>query len=787
VIEYGVNQLVPRLRSVFVSWLLSYILILIVPLALTTVVYFVSIDVIEDQLTKAHVASLGQVQHFLDSRFEDMDSLSVQIAQSDRVRSLAFLHSEMLPIHRYNLLEVLSDLANLSAANGFVDDIFLYYPRLDMVLSGAGRYRVQEFYETFFSGRGYRFDEWRSLLERRHSRDFVMLRRTLVGGQGVESFSLMHSIPLGNPFRQDATLVVSLTEETVLQAFDSIGWADAGSGYIVEPQGRFLASINGNGDLEPALREVVLSSPASVSTIEVERRKYVTSSLGSNVGPWHYVAVLPTEVFLQQARYVRNLLVLAILACMAIGLAVAYVFSKRNYNPVDRLVQLVAARSGDAPAPVGNEFGYLQESILDVLDENEQMTDQLERQKEALRASFLSRLVRGRTPLNVPVEAAIEMYHLNLDRGLNCAFAIYIESVHRPNGDDGFNDVERGLQNVRAAVIRVATELTQPDAKLYAFETDEMLICVLDFTHKNRELANQAAISLAHGIRDSAHDLVGIECRIAVGRAYEGLDHLSDSYHEALQALEFGLLVGSDPVARYDDLPLRATPGHLRGYSLEEEQRLVNCIRAGEYAAAREVVDEIIEENFRSGAASLAMVKVRMSGLVNVILNVLGEISIAFDDEFMESLNAAQRLLQAQSISELHEVVTGILLEVEQDHVAQQGDSGHGIVDKAMDLVRDEYADANLNVSRIADRLGVNVTYLSRQFKQKKGVGLLDYTQRVRVQEAMRLLRDPEASIKETAEAVGFYNSISFIRVFKKHEGITPGVYKKFAANKKDI
>jgi YesN/AraC family two-component response regulator len=385
----------------------------------------------------------------------------------------------------------------------------------------------------------------------------------------------------------------------------------------------------------------------------------------------------------------------------------------------------------------------------------------------------------------VPVEDAVEMYGLRLDVGLNCVLAIYVESVQSPKSDEELEHDERGLERVRAAVTGVATELTKPGDQLYAFESEEMLICVLDFGHGDRALAGKDATGLAHRVRDSAHNLAGIECRIAIGGMYEGLDRLSDSYHEALQAVEFGLLVGSDPVARYDDLPLRETSGHLPSYSLEEEQRLVNCIRTGNYAAARQVLDEIIEENFLSGTTSLQMVKVRMSGLVNTILNVLGEISIAFDQEFMDDLDPAEKLLQAQTISELHDIVAGILEEIEQHDTERHG-MGGGIVDRAVELVRNEYTNVNLNVSQIADRLDVNLTYLSRQFKQKTGVGLLDYIQRVRLEDAKQRLANPEVSIKQTAEEVGFYNSISFIRVFKKHEGITPGAYKKLAGNKTD-
>ena len=58
------------------------------------------------------------------------------------------------------------------------------------------------------------------------------------------------------------------------------------------------------------------------------------------------------------------------------------------------------------------------------------------------------------------------------------------------------------------------------------------------------------------------------------------------------------------------------------------------------------------------------------------------------------------------------------------------------------------------------------------------GEKVLDYINRIRLQEAKQLLQKCEINIEEVARKTGFNNSIALIRVFKKYEGITPGKYK---------
>lgn len=84
-----------------------------------------------------------------------------------------------------------------------------------------------------------------------------------------------------------------------------------------------------------------------------------------------------------------------------------------------------------------------------------------------------------------------------------------------------------------------------------------------------------------------------------------------------------------------------------------------------------------------------------------------------------------------------------------------------------------------LSLSKIANALFVNSSYLSHLFKQESGSNLSDYLTRVRLDKAKRLLDDNQAqySLSSIAGMVGYKDEYYFNKCFKKLYGISPKKY----------
>ncbi|WMT39700.1 helix-turn-helix domain-containing protein [Paenibacillus sp. D2_2] len=88
-----------------------------------------------------------------------------------------------------------------------------------------------------------------------------------------------------------------------------------------------------------------------------------------------------------------------------------------------------------------------------------------------------------------------------------------------------------------------------------------------------------------------------------------------------------------------------------------------------------------------------------------------------------------------------------------------------------------------ITLQDLATLTGLNEKYLSHLFKKEVGVAFSQYLQSERVEEAKRLLDLSNDSISSIATRLNFYDQNHFIKVFKKHTGMTP---KRFR-DKKEV
>ncbi len=109
-------------------------------------------------------------------------------------------------------------------------------------------------------------------------------------------------------------------------------------------------------------------------------------------------------------------------------------------------------------------------------------------------------------------------------------------------------------------------------------------------------------------------------------------------------------------------------------------------------------------------------------------------------------------------------------------------------IDRIMEIIRKNLSAENLSVNGIAEQVGVTPSHLSRYFKHQMGTGVLEYIHQSRVELAKDMLKNsPEVKIRDVAVKSGFCNITTFIRVFKKYEGMTPGQYRESLGAKTEV
>jgi len=82
-------------------------------------------------------------------------------------------------------------------------------------------------------------------------------------------------------------------------------------------------------------------------------------------------------------------------------------------------------------------------------------------------------------------------------------------------------------------------------------------------------------------------------------------------------------------------------------------------------------------------------------------------------------------------------------------------------------------------VAKMARRSGLNDRTFKRRFREATGYTPIDYVQSLRVEEAKHMLESTDGPIEEISEQVGYEDSGSFRRLFKRTVGISPHRYRQ--------
>ena len=90
-----------------------------------------------------------------------------------------------------------------------------------------------------------------------------------------------------------------------------------------------------------------------------------------------------------------------------------------------------------------------------------------------------------------------------------------------------------------------------------------------------------------------------------------------------------------------------------------------------------------------------------------------------------------------------------------------------------------------ISVKSISKHFGISVGYISKLYKKHANSNYITHVLYLRVEKAKKLLATmPSLKIKDIASILGYYNPISFARLFKRHTGMTPGEYRFREVNK---
>ncbi|MDR1638839.1 MAG: AraC family transcriptional regulator [Clostridiales bacterium] len=117
------------------------------------------------------------------------------------------------------------------------------------------------------------------------------------------------------------------------------------------------------------------------------------------------------------------------------------------------------------------------------------------------------------------------------------------------------------------------------------------------------------------------------------------------------------------------------------------------------------------------------------------------------------------------------------------DYIREQRDSVQGkmtdkTVEAAQTYIASHFAES-LSLDDIAGQVYVSRHYLSRLFKKRTGLSVVEYVNSIRLTAAKGMLETSGMKIGSVAEACGYGTTAHFSRMFKEATGFSPQHYRK--------
>ncbi len=103
--------------------------------------------------------------------------------------------------------------------------------------------------------------------------------------------------------------------------------------------------------------------------------------------------------------------------------------------------------------------------------------------------------------------------------------------------------------------------------------------------------------------------------------------------------------------------------------------------------------------------------------------------------------------------------------------------TGNDTVNEIANYIRHHYAE-KISLTTISQAFFLTPSHIARLFKKYMGQSVVSYLNRIRVENARRLL-DEGASVKSAAEQVGYDSLNNFYKHFKRYTETTPASYPK--------
>ena len=269
---------------------------------------------------------------------------------------------------------------------------------------------------------------------------------------------------------------------------------------------------------------------------------------------------------------------------------------------------------------------------------------------------------------------------------------------------------------------------------------------------------------------------VNIEISISISDVYNDYLCLPNAFEQAQNAMEELFYVGFGNVIFFNDKKQADIPfEHIDQYDFKDE--LPKAIELCDITTIQRVFSDFIEK-----IKDRRICKNEIYQICNQIVCLcdlcLGGVELKEEAEKQNSILQVETVYSIHTIKEVVEWLECYKGKVIRQIKKERFDEQHILVSRAQKYIASHYLGPT-NLKDVANYLNISSGYLSSIFPKYTGLCFTDYVNKVKVQEAERLLREGQHKIYEISYMLGYDNACYFSKIFKRKTGISPTEFIK--------
>ncbi len=210
-------------------------------------------------------------------------------------------------------------------------------------------------------------------------------------------------------------------------------------------------------------------------------------------------------------------------------------------------------------------------------------------------------------------------------------------------------------------------------------------------------------------------------------------------------------------------------------FTVEQMEKLSSLMQNGAREESLHCINEILDYNIKKCVNGFDLYLLCME-IVNCSVKLLNRLFHTVPSTL--NLNAVYTQLDRAVTADQYNKICDSVCNQVIDYISFNKRDEDYIISFILDYVENHYAE-DIYLNLFSEKLKLTAAYISSYFKEKMNVNLTDYLNSFRIKKAISLIENPQYKNKDIAEAVGLQNINTFIRLFKKYTGYTPGEYRK--------